>query len=380
MKATCTYENIKTALHAVEFATSKSATLSILNNILIETDGSQLCFSATNLEIGIVKKIQAKIDCPGKIVVSASLLSSFLTALRGNEHVVLMAEGNILTVESGAHRARINGYNVDDFPIIPQMSGKQQIIELDLMQLKENIAKVLHFTSKTETRVELSGVLMSFDEDVICTVATDSFRLGERSVPTAQMILNGSIDFILKDQKKQIILPQQLCAYINKLSDNHQKISFSIEENHLFFIYDDLSVTARLIDGVYPDYKQIIPLNAITTVYVKKDVLIEAMRVTTVFTGKESGEIHFDVKKDTLKIVTQHQELGENMTELHIDMFGEEQKFVLNPRFVIDGVGRIDDEFVEIMINNNSAPVMFRGKDKEKQEQYTYIVMPVKST
>ncbi|HIP50082.1 MAG TPA: DNA polymerase III subunit beta, partial [Candidatus Pacebacteria bacterium] len=100
MKVVCTYENLKNALGATEFATSKSATLSILNNILMETDGGQLCLSATNLEIGIVKRIQAKVDKPGKIVVSASLLNSFLTALRGTEHVNISVEGRILTLES----------------------------------------------------------------------------------------------------------------------------------------------------------------------------------------------------------------------------------------------------------------------------------------
>ncbi len=380
MKATCTYENLKNALHATEFATSKSATLSILNNILIETDGGQLCFSATNLEIGIVKRIQAKIDAPGKIVVSASLLGSFLTALRGTDHINISVDGRIMTLQSGAHKARINGFDVDDFPIIPQSSAQEKM-EISLINFKNSLAKVLHFTSKTETRIELTGVFMSFGEDEICSVATDSFRLGEVCIVPKEFIKNAQEYRVITENNKQIILPQQLCTYINKLSDENDIAQCSIEDNHLFFNCGDLSITARLIDGSFPDYKQIIPRRSVTEIHIRKDALMEAMKVTTVFTGRESGEIHFDIDENILRITTKQQEIGENTTELDVEMIGESQSIVLNPRFVIDGLSRIDEDDVCVMINGNSAPVMFRGyKNGVIVEKYTYIVMPVKST
>lgn len=379
MKVVCTYENLKNALQETEFATSKSATLSILNNILIETDGGQLCLSATNLEIGIVKKIQAKVDEPGKIVVSASLLGSFLMALRGTEHVSISVDGRILTLESGAHKAKINGYNVEDFPIIPS-STEQDMMELSLVQFKNSISKVLNFTSKTETRVELTGVFLSFNEKTVCSVATDSFRLGEMCVPIENLVKNVGVTNSITSSEKQIILPQQLCAYINKLSDEHETVQCSIEENHLFLICDDLYITARLIDGAYPDYKQIIPTESVTNVIIKKDALLEAMKVTTVFTGRESGEIHLDISGGKLKITTRQQEVGENTTELDVELKGEDQNIVLNPRFVIDGVGKIDAEDVNIAINGNAAPVVFRGQtDGRVDKSYTHIIMPVKS-
>lgn len=379
MKVVCTYENLKNALGATEFATSKSATLSILNNILMETDGGQLCLSATNLEIGIVKRIQAKVDKPGKIVVSASLLNSFLTALRGTEHVNISVEGRILTLESGAHKAKINGYNVEDFPIIPS-SNQQDMMELSLSQFKNSISKVLNFISKTETRVELTGVLLSFDEKTVCSVATDSFRLGEICVPLESLVKNIGVTNSITDNDRQIILPQQLCTYINKLPDEHEIIQCSIEENHLFLIYDDLYITARLIDGTYPDYKQIIPTESVTNIIIKKDALMEAMKITTVFTGRDSGEIHFDIENGKLKITTRQQEVGENTTELDVELEGEAQNMVLNPRFVIDGVSKIDAESVNIAINGNAAPVVFRGyTDGKVDENYTHIIMPVKS-
>lgn len=379
MKATCTYDNIKSALAATDVAVSKGATLSILHNILIETDGSQLSFSATNLEIGIVKKIQAKIDAPGKIVVSAGLLSSFLMALRGTEHVTLSAEGSVLTVTSGAHTARMNGYDVDEFPIIPQ-STTDRAMELAAEAFKRGLAKVAHFTSKSETRVELTGVCVTFDNAQVALAATDSFRLGEVCLPVMDVARDTAAYQAVVSEVTRIILPQQLCTYIAKLPDEYATMRLSVEANHLFVTCGDLSVTARLVDGAYPDYKQIIPQSVTTEVVVTKDVLLEAMKVTTVFTGRDNGEIRFVAGDDKLVITTRQQEIGDNTTELSVAMTGPTQELVLNPRYVIDGVGRIDDDEVSMGINGNAAPVVFRGRSNDATaDTYTYIVMPVKS-
>lgn len=379
MKATCTYDNLKSALHATEVATSKGGTLSILHNILIETDGSQLSLSATNLEIGIVKKIQAKIDEPGKIVVSAGLLGSFLTALRGTEHINLRVDGQILTVESGAHKAKINGYSVDDFPIIPQQTSGSTM-EMTVAPFKGSLAKVAHFTSKSEARIELTGVCMTLGDDTIALAATDSFRLGEIRLSVKDLVRDVAAYRELATASPRIILPQQLCAYIAKLSDEYTVAQVSMEDNHLFLQCGDLTITARLIDGTYPDYRQIIPQSIATEVIVSKEALMEAMKVTTVFTGRESGEIRFAITKNTLTITTRQQEIGENMTELPVTVSGESQELVLNPRYVIDGVGRVDQDDVSMGINGNAAPVIFRGNTAGTSvEAYTYIVMPVKS-
>lgn len=379
MKATCTYDNLKSALHATEVATSKGGTLSILHNILIETDGSQLSLSATNLEIGIVKKIQAKIDAPGKIVVSAGLLGSFLTALRGTEHIVLHVDGHILTVESGAHKAKINGFSVDDFPIIPQHTSGRTM-EMALSSFKNSLAKVAQFTSKSEARIELTGVCMTLGEDTIALAATDSFRLGEIRLPAKDLVRDAAAYRDLATASTRMILPQQLCAYIAKLSDEYTTAQLSVEDNHLFLQCGNLTITARLIDGTYPDYQQIIPQSIATEVMIAKEALMEAMKVTTVFTGRDSGEIRFAVGADTLTITTRQQEIGENMTELPVTVSGDAQELVLNPRYVIDGVGRVDQDDVSMGINGNAAPVVFRGSVAgTAAEAYTYIVMPVKS-
>ncbi|MCK4636052.1 MAG: DNA polymerase III subunit beta [Candidatus Moranbacteria bacterium] len=377
MIITCTYENFREALLFIESATGKNSSLSIINNILIEATENQLHFSATNLEIGVIKKIQAKIEQEGSIVVPINLLLNFLTALRGEENIYLELKENQLILKSGIHTTQINSYSAKDFPIIPQ-STERNFLKFNLNNFKKIISKVFPFTSSLETRQELTGVLFKIENENIYTVATDSFRLGENVIPVADLINEESE--IKLNEDNFIILPKQICLYINKISDSYKNVNCCIENNHLFIECEDLNITAKLIDGNYPDYKQIIPQGSLTSLTVKKDEFIEALKVTTVFVGKDNKEIFFEINDKKMKITTKQQETGSSTTELSISMEGENQEIALNPNYVLEGVRKIEESEISIFINNKMTPVIFKGVDGgEVNEKFTYLVMPVKS-
>lgn len=378
MIITCTYEKFKEALLFVESATGKNSSLPIINNILVEATENQLHFSATNLEIGVIKRIQAKIEEEGSVVVPINLLLNFLTALRGEENINLELKDKQLTLKSGKHTTQINSFDSKDFPIIPQ-SEERNFSNFNLNNFKKIISKVFPFVSSLETRQELTGVLLKIEEGNIYTVATDSFRLGENIISTKDLIVGDNKEIKLNDGNF-IILPKQLCLYINKISDNYKEIDCCVENNHLFIECEDLSVTAKLIDGSYPDYKQIIPTNFSTEIKVSKDEFIEALKVTTVFVGKDNKEIFFDIHDDKMKITTKQQENGSSTTELSVKIDGENQEIALNPNYVLEGVRKIEEKEISIFINNKMTPVVFRGSESDKvNDGFTYLVMPVKS-
>ncbi len=378
MIITCTYEKFREALLFIESATGKNSSLPIINNILIEAKENQLHFSATNLEIGVIKRIQAKIEEGGSVVVPIHLLLNFLTALRGEENINLELKENQLTLKSGAHTTQINSYNAKDFPIIPQ-SSERNFLNFNLENFKKIISKVFPFVSSLETRQELTGVLFKIEDDNVYTVATDSFRLGENIISSNDLVNNKNANVELSEENF-IILTKQLCLYINKIGDNYKDVNCCVENNHLFIECEDLSVTAKLIDGNYPDYKQIIPSSSSTLITVNKAEFIEALKVTTVFVGKDNKEIFFDIHNDKMKITTKQQENGSSTTELDISLDGEKQEIALNPNYVLEGVRKISEEEISISINNKMTPVIFKGVSEGKiNENFTYLVMPVKS-
>ncbi len=373
MKATCTYENIKKALRAVEGMVGKDVSIPIISNILIEAHEDMLWFSATNLEIGVVQKIPAKVDGRWKIVISPQLLAGFLNAIRGGEHITVIKDEDSLIVKNDSYESVIKGLDAEEFPIIPQVAGDGGV-SLNLGKLKESISTVLPFVTHNEIRPELTGVFFKVADGKVYSVATDSFRLGERC-QEMKHLLEGDADF-----SYQIILPQRICAYINKLGDEYDEVLWDINDNHLSVQCDQLYITTRLIDGNYPDYKQIIPEKTETNVIVKKDDLLESMRVMMVFSDKDVNEIVLGISEDSLSITTRKQERGTSETVLKASVSGDDQEIVVNPRYVFEGIQGIKEDEVFIGVNSSAAPIVFRGSSTDGVNvDYTYIVMPIKN-
>ena len=209
--------------------------------------------------------------------------------------------------------------------------------------------------------------------------ATDSFRLNEYEV-----------EIVENDAYKQLknttaIIPAETLRELNKIlhnSDDSEKTLMTIENNQIFFDVGDIKMVSRLINGKYPPYKQIIPSEFKTEVLINKGDLLQAIKIASVFTKKTDGEINMVVENDkTLIVRSSLQESGENQTELNIEKTGENQDFVLNPRYLIDGLNVMDGVNIKIMINDGLSPIilkMVNDKDGKDIDNFIYIIMPIR--
>ena len=240
------------------------------------------------------------------------------------------------------------------------------------------IEKVLPFVSLNETRPELTGVEMSFDGGYIFFAATDSFRLGESRLGVRSDGRDGW------GGTKSIIIPAVACHELIRLIGPEDKgVTLTVQEKQLFFTLPSTTLVSRLIDGRYPDYKQIIPRSIATTAVVRTEDFLRAIKAAALFTQSSGGEVNIDISKEKglLGITTQSQEAGESNAALHATIQGEAQRVVLNPRYIIDGIAVMGCPFIHISITAGTAPVLFRGGDNEEHshEDVLYIVMPIKS-
>ncbi|MGW8185476.1 MAG: DNA polymerase III subunit beta [Candidatus Moraniibacteriota bacterium] len=379
MKLVCTQENFKKAISIVDKITAKQITLPILKNILIETKDGRLFFSATNLEIGIIIKIGAKIEREGRIVIPSKLISDFITNLPQEKNIEIELNGQILNINCGKYKAKINCLDSsEDFPIIPERKEEYQF-DIDNSKLKDIINKSLSSVSLNDIRVEFTGINLSFFDNKIYFAATDSFRLNEYEVEIAE-----------KDAYKQLkdttaIIPAETLRELNKILHNSEdsgKTLMTIENNQIFFDVGDIKMVSRLINGKYPPYKQIIPSEFKTEILINKGDLLQAIKIASVFTKKTDGEINMVVENDkTLIVRSSLQESGENQTELNIEKNGENQDFVLNPRYLIDGLNVMDGVNIKIMINDGLSPIilkMVNDKDGKDINNFIYIIMPIR--
>lgn len=385
MKLTCTQENFKRSVHNTERVTGKQNTLPILNNILLETDKGRLKFSATNLEIGVMARIGAKIEREGKITIPSKILSNFVVNLPAQEKIEIEEKDLNLIIKSGNYQARIKGLDAQDFPIIPKM-GNGPMISVSAHRFKELVGRLLVCVAFVETRPELTGINVIFSEKDIQLAATDSFRLAEGKLPVEiSPEADQTYQAFLSKVESVIIPAVTLTEVLRIIGPETSEIKISFEENQIFFDIDGVQVVSRLINGKYPEYKQIIPDKFSTRVVVAKEDFLRSIKASSVFTSSQSaGEIKIIAESDkkTLTITSQSQETGENKTKLPVDITGPSQEIVFNPRYIYDGAHSLSSDQIAFLMINDSSPAAFRAIDPNDgtvADNFVYIVMPVKN-
>ncbi|MDP1833843.1 MAG: DNA polymerase III subunit beta [Candidatus Moranbacteria bacterium] len=384
MKLTCTQENFKKAVFNSERMVSRQNTLPILNNILFETENGGLKLSATNLEIGVSVQIGAKIEEEGKITIPAKLISNFVNNLPAGENISLEVIDQSLKIKSGSSKAVIKGLSAEDFPLIPKKQT-DFILNIPSLKLKNIISKVITCVAFNETRQELTGVNLVLKEKEILFAATDSFRLVESSLKLEEVNVSSVYKEFL-EKKNTFIIPANTFVELARIisSDIESDIKIVFEEGQVFFEIDGTDVVSRLINGKYPDYKHIVPVEFKTRIVGEKNIFQGALKMSSVFSSGKTNEVvlKIDAEENKLLIEARSVEVGENSSELTVDIVGSSQEVVFNSKYLLDGINTVMTSKVAILMNNASSPVAIKEIDEktgEVLEGYVYIVMPIKN-
>lgn len=375
MKLSCTQENLRIALASLERVVGKQSTLPILSNILLETDKGRLRLSATNLEIGVITSIGAKINTEGKITVPAKLLTNFIQNLAPDQVVEIEQVGTQVVLQSGNYTVKINGLDGKDFPIIPER-GNGKLFSIESEALRQGLQKTLFCVSLNESRPELTGVLMGFREGGLFLTATDSFRLAEWWIKDK---VTGDTSFF-EGGKVSVIIPSYTLQEVQRvISQGGEQVQIMLEENQVFFEIGNTRIISRLINGRFPEYQAIIPKQYSTTITLQQDELQRALKIATSFSLYSSGEVVFRLNTDEnyLEIQSQSQGIGEQMAKIPFEgVLNETMQIIFNPRYVLEGVIALSRDRTIISFNSPTTPVSISST--EGGEGYVYIVMPIR--
>ncbi|MFZ1626553.1 MAG: DNA polymerase III subunit beta [Candidatus Moraniibacteriota bacterium] len=375
MKLTCTQENFRVALSSLERVVGKQSSLPILSNVLLETDKGQLRLSATNLEIGVITSIGAKIETEGRITVPAKLLINFIQNLALDQIVSIEQISTQVVLQSGNYTVKINGLDGKDFPIIPEHSdGKMFSLESDA--LRQGLQKTLFCVSLNESRAELTGVLLGFKDGGIFLTATDSFRLAEWQMKEK---IEGDVSRLENNQTSVIIPAYTLQEVLRVISQGNDRVRVVLEENQIFFEIGNTRIVSRLINGKFPEYQAIIPKQYTTNVILDQDEFQRALKIATSFSMYSSGEVIFRLNTDDgrIEIQSQSQGIGEQVAKIPFEgVLTETLQVVFNPRYILEGVAVLSGGQIMLSLNSPSTPV--RISTDVNRDGYTYIVMPIK--
>jgi DNA polymerase-3 subunit beta len=372
MKITTLQENLKNGLFFTSHVAGKNINLPILNNVMIKAESGTIKLVTTDLEVGVVATVRGKVEKEGVFTVDAKIISEYISLLP-NQKVEIIKKDNSLFIKSGNYKTTIKGQNAEEFPLIPQVD-KKYYYRVDATELRQALNQVIFAVSTNETRIELSGVLFDFNKKTLTLAATDSYRLAEKTVPL----------FTNSENNRQIIVPaktlQELTRILGALNaDGEEKIevNFYISENQILFAVGSIELVSRLIEGQYPDYKQIIPNTAKTTAVINRVELIRAIKAAAIFSKSGINDINLDfpLGKNKITITSTSGQVGENIIDLPADVSGQDNGIVINYRYLLDGVNIIDSENIRLEIINSSTPCLLKP---EKDKSFFYVVMPIK--
>lgn len=364
MKLTCLQEKLKKAVNLVQRAVGKNANLPILSNILLKTDKGRLKIAATDLEVGIETWITSKVEEEGEITVPAQTFSNFVASLPSDK-VSLNAEKNDLQVQCKKLKARFNGLDSEEFPIIPEIDS-EPIFSIQGDLFSQVLNQVQPACSFSDTRPEISGVYLNDTKEKLNFAATDSFRLAEKKI---------KVD---SDKGIDLIIPLKTVQELTKATKGVKKeIEVSADESQIEFQFENSRIISRLIEGDFPDYKQIIPSDFDTEVTLKREQLKKAVKRASFFASK-INDVRLEVQEEgKIGISARSQKVGENVSALEAEIEGGSVSSVFNYNYLLDGLKSINTEKVSLKFTGSESPVLMIPQG---DKSYQYLVMPIKDT
>ncbi len=364
MKFSCTQHNLSRALQAVSNIVGKNVSLPILNNILIKAEQTGIKLISTNLDIGIKTNLRGKIEKEGEITVPAKLFAEYVNLIK-DETVNLMVKDNDLIIKTANQQTVIKGQSAEDYPIVPDVKNKEWI-KINSDEFKDAVSRVVFAASYDNIRPELTGVYCQLYQGELILAATDSYRLAEKKIK-----LNS------KNIKLSKIIPVKVLYEVLRLIKDENDIEFGFNENQIVFKLEETQIISRLIEGNYPQYSEIIPKEYKTKVEVKKEDIINSIKISSLFSKIGINDVILDFNNQTneINISAANIQLGENKSILKTKIEGENNSVVFNYKYLLDGFQNIDTKDVVIELVNADSPAIIKPKDKD---DYLYLIMPIR--
>ena len=367
MKISCLQENLAKGLSIVGRAVASRSTLPVLSNVLLATDNGQLKLSATNLEIGVNCWVGAKVEEDGAITVPARLLADFVNSLPPERiDMELDLSTQTLNLKCARFESNIKGIDAQEFPVVPTaamaVDDATVAIKLEPESLRMMIEQVVFAAATDESRPILTGVLIQFKEDNLTMAAADGFRLSVKAISLKQS----------PSDLHEVIVPARALTELSRVAaDQEQPVEVIITpaRKQILFHLEGVDLVSQLIEGKFPDYKQIVPKGYATRSILDTASFLKAARVSHLF-ARDSANI---IKLEITPIATSA-ELGDNVADLDASIEGDPLEIAFNAKYLIDVLSIIETPQVALETTAASSPGVIRPLG---DDQFTHVIMPM---
>ena len=374
MKFRCERDTLVEALSTASRAVSSRATgAPALSGVRVEVQGNRLRIVGTDLDLTIRVEVEAIGLDDGIGVVPARLAADIVRSL---EPGAVTFDGGDDEVEIAAARSRfvVRTYTAEDFPVLPDLRPDQTV--LAAAGLTDALRQVVRAASNDDARPLLTGVLVAAEGDGVRLVATDSYRLAMRDLAGRNPLPEGT---------DQILVPARALAEMQRLlppgakagsaGEAEQRVGLSVGEFDATFPFEDVPVPTRLLDGKFPDYRQLIPPGYPNQLRVAKEALLDALRRVRLLVRDNTTPVRLSMHPGGVELTVVSQEVGQANEEVDADFEGEELTVAFNPSYLIDGVEAAAGDEVLVETVDATKPATVRAPE---HDDYHYLLMPVR--
>ena len=372
MRAVCNTQAFGKKLALISRGVSARSTVQLLGGILLEADGVALRLSATDMEISVQTSAPAEVEEEGRVVIPARIFNDIVRSLPGAsfslEHD---GSGGTVRLTAGENEYRIRTYAADDFPQLPGFDA-EAAFRMSGEVLVETVEKVSRSYSRDETRPVLTGILISFEENRVRMVTTDSYRLSIKETELATTAFEGS---------REAIIPARAMQEVSRIfaGSDENEVEVSLSENQALFRVGDVLFGTRLIDGNFPEYRRLLPTTFEREISVGREELMGTLRRVNLFAQRQTPPVPVSLSfsEGAVEVIVRNGEIGEAHERLAAT---SEDDFLIsfNPGYLLGGVSAIDTQKVVFKLNEALKPGLIVPGENGEEPDFLYLIMPMR--
>jgi DNA polymerase-3 subunit beta len=364
MKFRISKEALLDGLQKVQHVVSTRTTLPILSNVLLVARNGRIQFTTTDLDVGITGSVEAQIDKDGATTLPARKLVNIIRELPASEVEISVDAKNVASIHSGPSFFKIIGLSQDEFPPLPDFDGAKEF-RIPQVMLRDGLRKTSYSISTDETRYVLNGIFTSFREGKMTLVATDGRRLA---------MVENDLEFPASHET-DVIIPTKAVQELMRLLGDNGDVIVRLSDSQVSFSVGDTLLVSKLIEGNYPNYRQVIPGDSTERVPLNRESMLETVRRVSLLSSDKSNSVKLVFSENHIEVTANSPDVGEARETLDVVYSGKAMQIAFNPDFLKAPLQNLDAETVYLDLIDEMSPGVVRIDGS-----FLYVIMPMRVT
>ncbi len=364
MKFRIAKEAFLDGLQQVQHVVSSRTTLPILSNVLIEAGERELILTTTDLDVGVSSSVEAEVSKAGSATLPVRRLVSIIRELPSADIEISVDAKNVASIQSGPSFFKIIGLGDNEFPALANFEDAKEY-NIPQKMIQEGLKKTSYAISSDETRYVLNGIFTSFKEGKMTLVATDGRRLA---------MVENDLEFPASHEV-DFIVPTKAVQELQRLLTGEGEVILRLSDNQVCFEIGTSLIVSKLIEGNYPNYRQVIPGEAKERLTLNREALLETVRRVSLLSSDKSNSVKLSFGPNELGVTANSPDIGEANESIDVKYDGKEFSIAFNPEFLQAPLKALDEEEMHLDLIDEMSPGVLRTDDA-----FLYVLMPMRVT